>query len=449
MGWIALIVALIPLVGYLALVVFNWRDRPPSHAAVQLREAVSKRAAIADSDNAYVFMMGFASGPDADPHVAGSARTAWATRVTAGTTTDQDPAQPIIDLAASRSPAILALAEQCERADANCAEALQAQQTTLQTWLKEEAWLLRRYRRLLDYTAWQEPSPFDLRVPLPSYATVFEAQKLMHTHARELAKEGQFDAARDLLARDIRFWRLTLRSADVLITKLTAAAALRRHFEFGNLIMRSVPAQSVAATVPSEWRDEISMSERSLLKSLAGEWLYLDRHVREAKLEPASEPENRNQSIVRRALNPLLQPQDSSNSAADRLVVLAQQLDVPYAQFTSALNKVRSTLRADVEAQAPLALYNTLGSLLAFTAPADYTAYAARVADLEGIRRAALLATTLRAESIAESQLTARLTSSPLRDPYNDEPFEWDERAHAIVFTGLENSDRGRHALLY
>jgi type III secretion system FlhB-like substrate exporter len=448
-GWIAASVALVPIVGYLALLAFNWKDRPPSSAAVQLREAVSNRIAVVDGDNAYVFMMGFAAAQNADPHVIGSMRTAWAKKIAAGSASDQDPAQPVIDLSTSRSRAIIELAEQCQRADAECENALHEQQSTLHVWLVDEAWLLRRYLSLLEYTAWQEPSPFDLRVPLPSYTTVFEAQKLMHAHARELATQGQFDAVRELLARDIRFWRLTLRSADVLITKLTAAAALRRHFEFGNLIMRSVPPESIAVTVPAEWRDEISMSEKSLLRSLAGEWLFLDRYVHEAKLEPATDAEDRKRNIVRRALNPLLQPQDSSNSAADRLVVLAKQLDVPYAQFTSALNKVRAKLRADVEAQAPLALYNTLGSLLAFTAPADYTAYAARVADLEGIRRAALLAATLRAEGVEESQLTSRLDASQIRDPYNEKPFEWDERAHAIVFTGLENSERGRHAMLY
>jgi hypothetical protein len=442
-----LIVALFPLIAYLALLAFNRNDRPPSRAAIQLRDAVRNRMAVQDGDNAYVFMMGFAAASDADPRAIGSIRTAWATRISAGTTTDQDPAQPVIDLGSSRSRAILDLAEQCQRADVRCADALQIQQNTLDVWLTEEAWLMRRYMTLLEYSVWQEPSPFDLRIPLPSYSTVLEAQKLMHAHAWELARNGQVDAVRDLLARDIRFWRLTLRSADVLMSKLMAAAALRRHFEFGNLILRELPAEAIAASVPAEWHEEISLSERSLLKALAGEWLYLDRYVHEAKHEPATEPEARKQDILRRALNPLLQPQDSSNSAADRFVVLATELNVPYAQFTTALNKVRANLRAD--SQEPLAFYNTLGTLLAFAAPADYTAYAARVTDLEGLRRAALVATTLRADRVAESQLTARLTDSKLRDPYDAEPFEWDERAHAIVFTGLENSERGRHALLY
>ena len=200
-GWTALVLALIPLVSYLALLAFNWKDRPPSHAAVQLREAVRSRVVIIDRDNAYVFMMGFAAAPDADPNAVGRLRTAWTKRLTAGTTTEQDPAQPVIDLSASRSQAISRLAEQCQRGDASCASALHDQRNTLESWLEQEAWLLRRYLSLLEYTAWQEPSPFDLRIPLPSYATVFEAQKLMHAHARELARNGEADRVR-LAAQD-------------------------------------------------------------------------------------------------------------------------------------------------------------------------------------------------------------------------------------------------------
>lgn len=34
-------------------------------------------------------------------------------------------------------------------------------------------------------------------------------------------------------------------------------------------------------------------------------------------------------------------------------------------------------------------------------------------------------------------------------DPYSGKPFGWDESANAIVFTGLERGERGRHAILY
>jgi hypothetical protein len=452
-AWTVAVLALIPLVAYAALLALNWRDRSPSPAAIRLTDASHARSAIADADNAYVYMMGFAVAPDEDSRTAGAARTAWAADFVAGATTSSDPIRPAIEMAQSRSSSVRELAEACRVASEHCASALANGEPTLRAWLQDEHWLLSRYEALLAHSAWREPTPFDLRIPFPSYSTVLDAQNVFHVRAWDLAHRGDTEALRDLLSRDIRFWRLTLSSADVLITKMIAVAALRHHFEFGNLVFRELPAEAIRNAIPQEWFAEISPTERSMLRCFAGEWRYLDKLVRLAKrgdegVLTLDEASPLTQKFLWRALKPLLQPQDSSNEAADRFVMLANELDVPYAGFTTALGRLRGKFRRD-DASSGLPAYNTLGVLLAYSAPTDYTAYAVRVADIEGIRRAALLTATLRADRVPESQAAAHVATSGIRDPYNLKPFEWDERAHAVVFTGLEDSDQRRHAFLY
>jgi hypothetical protein len=66
------------------------------------------------------------------------------------------------------------------------------------------------------------------------------------------------------------------------------------------------------------------------------------------------------------------------------------------------------------------------GSLGAY----DFGQYARRVADVEGVRRAALVAVTLRSEKVEPSNVSAALAASSLRDPYTDRnaPVAWRER---------------------
>lgn len=79
----------------------------------------------------------------------------------------------------------------------------------------------------------------------------------------------------------------------------------------------------------------------------------------------------------------------------------------------------------------------------------SYVTYAGRVGDVEGVRRAALAAVTLRASGVKAPDVATALSSIQLRNPYNDQPFSWDEKEGAIVFRGLEAGERGQHRIRY
>src|SRR5690606_18729266 len=112
---------------------------------------------------------------------------------------------------------------------------------------------------MLATTGWREEVPEDPAASLPAYQPALDAQKLHLLDARGHALAGDAEAVRDLLERDLVFWRQVLASSDMLITKMIAVAAAGRNFEFGSLAMRSLPPDRVDAAVPPSWRQPLTV----------------------------------------------------------------------------------------------------------------------------------------------------------------------------------------------
>jgi hypothetical protein len=295
---------------------------------------------------------------------------------------------------------------------------------------------------------------FDLRAPLPSYGLVFDGQKLLLAQAYLLA--GQKDAAgvREILGEDVRFWRRVLASSDILITKMIAVVALNRSFGVGNLVLRRLPAELQLQAMPQEWTTQLTHDERSLLRTFTGEWVlgdhWLQQSIRAAAFRGVSDldvGDDWADELLGRALMPFYQAQDVSNHSAEMFIRAAEAMNVPFEQMPKGLK------RADAIVTDPSAeggsfkhLYNPMGHLVLWTNASNLGRYGARVADVEGARRAAVLATELRSRKVKLQDIPAQIAASPIRTPYTGEAFMWDVEEQAIVFVGLEPSERARHA---
>ena len=62
---------------YIAAVVVNWRDAPPSPDALKLAALYETRPSLADSDNAFVYLLGFDAALGDEPRAVGARRVAW------------------------------------------------------------------------------------------------------------------------------------------------------------------------------------------------------------------------------------------------------------------------------------------------------------------------------------------------------------------------------------
>jgi hypothetical protein len=447
------------IIAYLALLLINWRDQPPSEAALRLAAAYRDRPAVSDIDNAWVYVMGFAAGPEADPHEAGVRRVDWLRKLAdrGRSPPGDDPVPDDESYKAARLPAAQNLSDACRRAISECTVALAESDEVMREWIRSEKWLLDRYHILLRHPGWHEVVPFDASAPLPSYALVFEGQKLLISQAYLLA--GQKDAAgvRKLLGNDVTFWRHVLASSDILITKMIAVAALNRSFEIGNLVLRRLPAELQLAGMPQEWTVQLTDAERSLLRCFTGEWIFGDALFRQTAMSGswASAVDSESDSdfasrLLGRALMPMFQPQDTSNRRAEVFIRAADAMSVPFEQFPEGLDRARADFE-DLSGQnrSVPRLYNPVGDVVLWFSAYAFHPYGARVMDVEGVRRAAVLAAELRSRKVDVQSVPAELAASRIRAPYSGDPFAWDFEAQTIVFVGLEPSERGRHAFSY
>jgi hypothetical protein len=71
-GWVAGGILGLGIAVYLAAVAINWRDREPSATAVRLTNLYRQRPEVADEENAYIYVMGFAVAPGESPQQMGA-----------------------------------------------------------------------------------------------------------------------------------------------------------------------------------------------------------------------------------------------------------------------------------------------------------------------------------------------------------------------------------------
>lgn len=238
---------------------------------------------------------------------------------------------------------------------------------------------------------------------------------------------------------------------------MVATRAVQRNLVWGHAILRRLGPALMAQGLPQPWTAPMSDAERAMLPSLTGEWLSansLFQHVREGGTTALPEMDGMlNNRLFTSMFKSLLQPQDSSNKFADRLTASDAALQVPYAQYPAAVARAQSLWNIEAEESGfffvARRLYNPVGEFFLAFGSWDLISYAVRVSDLEGLRRMAVLSTELRSQGAATGDMAQKLAEAPARNPYTGQPFAWDAKAKAVVFTGLEKGERGRHALFY
>jgi hypothetical protein len=419
---------------YVAALAVNWRDQPPSPEAVKLAASYETRPALADDANAFIYLLGFDAALGDDPPAVGARRLAWLRSTNDVSFDSADDPQTTHLEPLSTDPVVAQFLMVCGEDTRDCAVAFTDSGSVFRAWNATHPWLLERYLALIAHSAWREEVFFP-SAPFPGYAPALHGQRLLLLQAKVLADAGDTRAASELLASDARFWRMVLAESDLLITKMIATAALRRHFEWGSLTMRSFPSESVATQVSDEWRRPMTDLELSLHRTLVGEWIFFSNVL-------ARPPD------FGALGRPFFQRQATLNEYASYVTRLDETIDAPLLGYAGVADEASElTQQTARDASPPRSLYNIAGTLLIASSPPDYVPYAARVADIEGMRRGALAVVLMRENATPQPDET--LTARPLLNPYDDQPLRWDAEEQAVVFVGLEPGERGEHRFYY
>lgn len=450
-GWIVVGLLALVAVGYLLLLAINWNDQPASAAARRLEQVFAAGAPpVPEADNGFVYWIGFGAQQQVDPMLLGAQRIGWSHQMAKTVDAVLPASFPGTDMTFAKPAAAMAdIERECRWAEPACVAALAGKDTVIDAALAADALLLARYQTLLSKPGWQATMPVDGRLPFPNLAAPVKGQGLLMLRAWREAGKGNAGEVARMLAADGVFWRRVAASPNSLIFKMVATAALRRHFAWGNLILRRLPPERAYAAVPEHWHRALSLPEHSMLHAYAYEYKYLGSSVDTLYLQAGMTEDGYLDEVMGSLLAPLFKVQDFKNMYAQRLSAESDTLNVPYPQFAAALQRTRADNKAMLASAGELHAYNLAGRILIAIGDVDFTKYAARVADLEGVRRAALLTVELRKQQLSAAQLPQALADASLRDPYHSVPFGWDGAAASIVFTGLEALPRGRHAFLY
>jgi len=409
---------------------------PPSDAVARLKQVFATRPVVADADNAFFDVLGFLAPAGTDPHELGMRRATWLENARAASgDLSPDPGQPALAVRTQRSQILSQVVDACRAAIARaCASALERVDDEPLSGV--ETLLLARYEVLLGRRGWFEIGTTHPENPLPAFDGTIEAQRLLLIRLRRAAAAGDAAQVRATLDRDLAFWRMALESSDVMISKMIALAAIRQHFSFASYVLRELPAERVAEAIPAPWNQEFTAAERSLLRVMAGELLLAEEMLAAegssgyARLDESEDERMAPLERLRDRLTSRARRQPDLRDIADEYLSGAMSFAVPLRQYESVSAKIG-------------------GKYADSDAGWDVPEYAMRIGSAEGMRRAALLTAQLRSQSVPVAQLPDRLKSSPLRNPYNEQPFVWDPADRAIVFTGPEKRKWSRQAYPY
>jgi hypothetical protein len=445
------------LVGLAILLYFigvgvNWRDQPPSAAAVEMKKLLADRAPVADSRNGYVYVLGFDAPASEDPEAAGTLRKAWMESVNLDSKRlAVEPKQEVVNFNALQSASIDDVKKSCgEDPAVKCRDAFLAASTQPRTGLEELQ--LTRYRALLQRPAWREVVPLDVRVPLPPYGIIIGGQRLLFVDLAARAKSAPPGEIASALRDDLAFWREALKSADILLTKMIAIAAIRQHFLLGNLVLLEMP--EARGEVIEAWSVPFSTAELSMRRTMAGELAYSEGVMLQYQngaggyfIEPDQEGLTLPGRIVSSLSRPFYQHQDQMNHYAGSYLDFARRFEVPLDRYPG----LAESGEAKVPDEISFHVYNAVGHVFRdFAGTATFSDYAMRVGSLEGMRRAALLTVQLRDHGVPLRQVAAEVSSADLRNPFDHKPFEWSADEQAVIYVGPDaEGGRKRHPYFY
>jgi hypothetical protein len=452
-------VSLFGLVGlavllYVIGVAVNWRDQPPSAAAIEMKKILADRARVADADNGFVYVMGFSAPASEDSQATGALRMAWLEAVNRDPgQIDADSLKEIVNFSASASRSMDAVKKSCgDTHPGKCRDAFLAASQEPRSGLEELQ--LARYRALLKRPGWREVVPLDIRAPLPAYSNILEGQRLLMVDLAARAKSAPPGEIASALLEDLAFWRETQKSADLLITKMIAIAAIRQHFSFGNFVLREMPADRTK--VIEAWSVPFGAGDLSMRRTMAGELFFAEGVMLSwhhgyggSFIEPGGEGSTLPGRIASSLVRPYYQHQDQMNYYAGLYLDFSKRFEAPLERYAEIAKAEQAGEAAPVERS--FHVYNATGhAFRGMTGTVAYAGYPLRVGSIEGMRRAALLTTQLRERGVPPDQMAAELVGAALRNPFDSKPFEWSAEEQAVVYVGPEaERDRKRHPYFY
>ena len=438
------------VLAYGVLVVINWSDEPPSETYLAFKAELDEVGPVDHPDNGFVYFAGFDAPEGEDPVDLGREWIEWSQLPFDQVTKVEEPSGKAFSDLYDHAP-IGELRSACGQFDSECLDFLHGDPDALRSAIAKSDWVVERYQELLGHSVWHELPP-KTWLPMYGHRDWMFAGLLYRHQAWQLAREGAYQEALEMLDQEARLLRMMLEATTIDISARLVTHQLQGNLQWTNTVLRGAD-HSRRAAVPSTWLLPVSESERSRKRTYYMLiFLYLlapldsDNPGHEFWVERFSPLEQ----LWWRLKSPLVLPQAMLNLQAEVFQRTDNAITQDYPDIPEALEATEAYVESLITDRFLFGLRNPLW-LVSEDHRFSYVGFlpSPEVPDLEGARRVLILAQQLRAEGVAPEEVPARLQTADIRNPYTDEPFGWDAEAGEITFNGLAGGDRGEFSLKY
>lgn len=311
--WTLLTILLVPIGLYLALLVINMKDSPASEQAKTYLDEIQesdKKFANNQTQNAYIYALGFDVDSGASPMDAGIARLNTIQQLgmlehspTLNTARIEKPQTPF---------------NECINRDdflSSCLPVL-AEQADIDELLATNAELITRYKSLIQLTTWQEGSQFNAFLSSPSLSHLLTAQRLYFIDLLAQAQTMPPQQIAEMINEDMLFWQRVAANTHLLLIKTASQNGMIANMKFGELILNQLPRSQQVTIIPSSWQTPIPLEVTSFDKTKVGEWYYFTGMT---KALQTIDDEDITTTVTQWLLTPLMKDQDTANRYAQIL----------------------------------------------------------------------------------------------------------------------------------
>lgn len=232
--------------------------------------------------------------------------------------------------------------------------------------LEQGGELLARYQQVARFADLRSLLVIEPSAPLPNYKVLLAGNRLLALEACRLLRDGQGEAARDLLEADLGHWRRHLAGADSLIQKMVVIRLIAGNLETLGALYQQGLIERPAAQAP------LTTAERSLEGAMRNEFAILANGF----TAMYDEPRFRDEHGGRLAISLLFKSNMSSNAVLPRYLSIANASQLTASEFALWLRQQPiPPLHEDWR--------NPIGNILAAVAMPDLRQYLARLHDLD------------------------------------------------------------------
>ena len=408
-------------------------DQPLSAAAQKLLQRPTKT--VAESTNAYYYLIGLNFPAASEPAADGKAVVAWYNKTVLQDKQFTDFYQYPPDFEKKRSALrVKGSVPRFYEDDKNSGmlEFAASNPQNMQEPLRNNELLLSRYRTLLTFRQYQEPLELGIWMPLPGSTTTLELHRLYLLSLGQQAYKGNLTAAVQGVQQTMEFWQAMATADTSLLMKFNAFSALRSTLY---LAAELAGAPSIAPDLRHTLA-QVLQFDTSILQAaetLRAETIWAERTMATFRLlaKTSSNPTNW-------LLLAWLKPNTMANQLYGQYHHDAQISGMTAPELTDCLQKHGGNDPIHVRKFDLPFIYNPLGEAQAIKSYAlQYTGYARRLHDLEGIRRLALVKLMVSKKRVTPTSTPAFLAAAgpKLSNPYTGEPMTWNYQRRTVGFT--------------